>query len=86
LEAIGMICSPSFAGCSGLMVRRCQFGDREGQERRRGVDRGDHRDRHGELPVQLPSRFEIVLNVKTAKALGIEFPTTVTVRATDFVD
>jgi putative ABC transport system substrate-binding protein len=39
-----------------------------------------------DLPVQLPSRFEIVLNMKTAKALGIEFPTTVIVRATDFVE
>jgi putative ABC transport system substrate-binding protein len=34
-----------------------------------------------DLPVEQPMRFELVLNMKTAKALGITFPLTIMVRA-----
>lgn len=35
----------------------------------------------GELPIEQPSRFEIGVNLKTAKALGITIPTSLLVRA-----
>jgi putative tryptophan/tyrosine transport system substrate-binding protein len=40
----------------------------------------------GELPIERPSKFELVINLKTASALGLNLPHSLLSRADELVD
>jgi putative ABC transport system substrate-binding protein len=76
---------PTFARDGGLLSYR---GDQVELVRRAAsyVDRILRGEKPGDLPVQLPVKYLMVLNLKTAKALGLAIPPSILLRADEVIE
>ena len=73
VDAGGLLCyGPSI---TALFGRVAEFVDRIA----RGAQPAD-------LPIEQPTKFEMVVNLKTAKAIGIELPTAILLRADEVIE
>ena len=74
-----------FVNAGGLMFYGAEFTDLF-QRAASYVDRVLRGENPSDLPVQAPTKFELVVNLRTAKTLGLEVPITLLARADEVIE
>jgi putative ABC transport system substrate-binding protein len=76
---------PFYARDGGLLSYAVAPGD-FGRRAASYVDRILRGEKPGDLPVQFPTKFEMIVNLKTAKVLGLTVPQSILLRADEVIE